>query len=571
MQKRPIIQFTDFTFQYDAQSEPTLKKINLSIYPGEKILIIGASGSGKSTLAKCLNGLIPQIDKGTWEGQVTINEKPFGETSIYDFSLEVGTVLQDTDGQFVGLTVAEDMAFSLENDQVPQVEMKKAVAEWAEKVGVANLLTEKPQNLSGGQKQRVSIAGVVIDETPILLFDEPLASLDPKSGKESIALIDDLHQRTNLTTIIIEHRLEDVLYRSVDRIILMSDGEIVANQTPAEILRSNLLIDYGIREPLYISALKKAKVNLNEIDHIENLEKMTVSDLYGPLTQWQDDSQESIVKTDSPELISVNTITFTYPHSQKQLLKTVSFSINRGEMLSLVGANGTGKSTLSKIICGFYQPDSGQINWKGQTLLKESIKERGEKIGLIMQNPNQMISQNRIFDEVALGLVNRGVATEKIEEKVFETLKICGLYAYRNWPISALSYGQKKRVTIASILVLEPELLILDEPTAGQDYAHYTEMMKFLVKLNQQGQTIVMITHDMHLMQEYTDRTIVINEGQVLADATPAEVLTNEHLVEAASLKETSLFTLAKRVGLNEPLTFVDKFIQQERQGRVYE
>lgn len=571
MQKRPIIQFTDFTFQYDAQSEPTLKKINLSIYPGEKILIIGASGSGKSTLAKCLNGLIPQIDKGTWEGQVTINEKPFGETSIYDFSLEVGTVLQDTDGQFVGLTVAEDMAFSLENDQVPQVEMKKAVAEWAEKVGVANLLTEKPQNLSGGQKQRVSIAGVVIDETPILLFDEPLASLDPKSGKESIALIDDLHQRTNLTTIIIEHRLEDVLYRSVDRIILMSDGEIVANQTPAEILRSNLLIDYGIREPLYISALKKAKVNLNEIDHIENLEKMTVSDLYGPLTQWQDDSQESIVKTDSPELISLNTITFTYPHSQKQLLKTVSFSINRGEMLSLVGANGTGKSTLSKIICGFYQPDSGQINWKGQTLLKESIKERGEKIGLIMQNPNQMISQNRIFDEVALGLVNRGVATEKIEERVFETLKICGLYAYRNWPISALSYGQKKRVTIASILVLEPELLILDEPTAGQDYAHYTEMMKFLVKLNQQGQTIVMITHDMHLMQEYTDRTIVINEGQVLADATPAEVLTNEHLVEAASLKETSLFTLAKRVGLNEPLTFVDKFIQQERQGRVYE
>lgn len=236
-------------------------------------------------------------------------------------------------------------------------------------------------------------------------------------------------------------------------------------------------------------------------------------------------------------------------------------------MVALVGKNGAGKSTLASLICGFMQPDQGEIYLNGDNLAGYSIKERGEKIGLVMQSPNQMISKPMIYDEVALGLRVREVAEEKIKERVFETLKICGLYPFRNWPVSALSFGQKKRVTIASILVMNPEVLILDEPTAGQDFRHYTEIMEFLRRIHEKlGITIIMITHDMHLMLEYTDRAIVIADGKMLADDTPAHILTNEEISDRAYLKKTSLYDLAVKCDIAEPTAFVERFIQYERE-----
>lgn len=566
--KRSIVEFKKFTFQYEAQSEPTLKNIDLTIYEGEKVLIVGASGSGKSTLIKCLNGLIPQFDAGEWSGEVAINDLKLGEASVYDLSLISGTVLQDTDGQFVGLTVEEDMAFSLENDNIAQFEMKNAVQNWAKRLGIRSLLREKPQNLSGGQKQRVSVAGVLIDETPVLLFDEPLASLDPFTGKEAIALIDELHRSGGITTIIVEHRLEDVLYRKVDRIVLMEEGQIVSDSRPAELLKSGLLEEYGIREPLYISALKTAGVALDQVQRIEDIDHLEGSDIRGKLMDWQETAEDASNSSRTEQLLEVENVQFSYPHSAKQILKGISFTIYRGQMISIAGENGAGKSTIAKLICGFYGADSGTILWKGQNIADLSIKEIADKVGYIMQNPNQMISQTHVLDEVALGLVNRGWNSGDIQDKVAKTLKVCGLYPFRSWPISALSYGQKKRVTIASILVLEPELLILDEPTAGQDFRHYTEMMEFIEMLNQQGKTIIMITHDMHLMLEYSDRSLVILDGEVLLDADPYEVLTNKEIVRLASLKETSLFTLAKKFELPEPIVFTEKFILQDREER---
>ena len=564
--KQKIIQFTNFSFQYDAQAEPTLKNIDLTIYEGEKVLIVGASGSGKSTLGKCLNGLIPQNDKGSSTGELTIGTNAFGQASIYELSLTVGTVLQDTDSQFVGLTVAEDIVFSLENDQRSQAVMQEALRFWAEKTDLMDHLAKKPQELSGGQKQRVSMAGVLIDETPILLFDEPLANLDPQTGVEAIKMIDQLYQEKRFTTIIIEHRLEEVLAAAVDRIIVMEEGRILADSTPNELLKTDMLQQVGIREPLYLAALKKAGVPVTDAADLVAVEAFASSEIAEKLTQFQEKFPKPALPSHQPPLLEAKNLSFSYQVG-KPILQALDFTIHQGEMISLVGHNGAGKSTLSHLITGFLTPTSGKLLWQGADMGNDSIKERAQKIGYVLQNSNQMLSKNFLFDEVALGLRNRNVPETEITEKVHQTLKICGLYPFRSWPLSALSHGQKRRAAIAAILVLDPELILLDEPTAGQDYRHYTEMMQFLQELNQRGLTIVMITHDMHLMLEYTQRTIVLTKGTILLDAPPEVVLADKQVVSAANLKETSLYTLATLNQLTDPAAFTAAFIASEKEG----
>ena len=563
----PIISFKNFSFQYNSQTEPTLRDINLDIYPGEKVLIAGPSGSGKSTLGRCLNGLIPQSYPGTVTGQAMIAGQTITESSIFALSQDVGTVLQDPDSQFVGLTVVEDMAFSLENDQQTQPAMRQATEQWAQTLDLQDLLTHRPQELSGGQKQRVAMAGVLIDNSKILLFDEPLASLDPASGKASMALIDQLTHTQDLTVIIIEHRIEDVLQQPIDRLIVMQDGAIVANDRPETILRQSLMTQLGLREPLYLSALKLAGVDLATCQHLDNLQALQVPDLTATLQNWTAGVQlQAPVVHDQP-LLAIEHLTFGYDPA-KPIINDVTVTLHQGEMISLVGQNGTGKSTLSNLITGFLMPQSGKMRFNSRSLADQSVKERADQIGYILQDPNQMISKTMIFDEVAAGLVLRGVADDEVKRRVQAVLKVCGLYEFRHWPISALSFGQKKRVTIAAILVLEPAMLILDEPTAGQDLQHYTEMMTFLTKINQeQHMTIMLITHDMHLMLEYTDRTIVLGHGNILMDARPADVLTNAAIIQQASLAKTSLYTLAEAHHLN-PTEFVAKFVQAEREAR---
>lgn len=562
----PIIEFKDYSFKYRSQVEPTLQDINLSIYPGEKVLIVGPSGSGKSTLAHCINGLVPFSFTGESKGSLKIKGQDPAKLGIFGMSKLVGTVLQDTDGQFIGLTVAEDIAFSMENDCIEQEEMFDRVNRVAKTVDITDFLDHAPNALSGGQKQRVSMAGVIVDDVDILLFDEPLANLDPATGKRAIDLIDRIHKEKNTTIVIIEHRLEDVLYRDVDRIIVVGDGRIVSDLKPDELLAGQILKEQGIREPLYITALKYAGCTIKGADLPQHIESMNLLPYKERVQNWYGKVQLTKKTSDREQALEVRNLSFSYVPGQP-VLSHIDFSIAKGEMVALVGKNGAGKSTLASLICGFMQPDEGGIYLNGEDLSGYSIKERGEKIGLVMQSPNQMISKPMIFDEVALGLRVRGVPEEEVKERVFETLKICGLYPFRNWPVSALSFGQKKRVTIASILVMNPEILILDEPTAGQDYHHYTEIMEFLRKIHRElGITIVMITHDMHLMLEYTDRAIVIADGQMLADDTPANILTNEEISDRAYLKKTSLYDLAVRCDIDEPSAFVECFIQYERE-----
>jgi energy-coupling factor transporter ATP-binding protein EcfA2 len=567
-ERKPIISFRNFSFQYRAQKRPTLTDIDLEIYPGERVLIAGPSGSGKSTLAGCINGLNPFSNPGACTGTLTVDGVDAPHSSLFELSAHVGTVLQDPDGQFIGLTVGEDIAFALENSCTPQDEMHAITRHAAELVGIENHLGYAPHELSGGQKQRVSLAGVMVDQVKILLFDEPLANLDPATGKQAIELIDEIQKKTDTTVLIIEHRLEDVLWRNVDRIVLVNGGTILADLRPDELLSGSLLAENGIREPLYVTALRYAGVDITLDKHPAHVDSLVLDDTdTQKLRDWFTARPRPAAPPEREPLLEVKGLSFGYQKGQ-QTLRDVSFSIGKGEMVSIVGRNGAGKSTLSKLICGFETPDAGEIFLNGKPLAEENIRRRAQHIGYVMQNPNQMISKTMIYDEVALGLQRSGLTEEQIREKVEATLKVCGLYPFRNWPISALSFGQKKRVTIASVLVLDPELILLDEPTAGQDFRHYTDIMEFLRGLNARGVTVVMITHDMHLMLEYTRRALVFCDGRLIADRTAAAVLCDPALVEQAALKETSLYTLANRCGIAPAQEFVERFIEQDREVR---
>lgn len=567
-ERKPIISFRNFSFQYRAQKRPTLTDIDLEIYPGERVLIAGPSGSGKSTLAGCINGLNPFSNPGACTGTLTVDGVDAPHSSLFELSAHVGTVLQDPDGQFSGLTVGEDIAFALENSCTPQDEMHAITRHAAELVGIENHLGYAPHELSGGQKQRVSLAGVMVDQVKILLFDEPLANLDPATGKQAIELIDEIQKKTDTTVLIIEHRLEDVLWRNVDRIVLVNGGTILADLRPDELLSGSLLAENGIREPLYVTALRYAGVDITPDKHPAHVDSLVLDDTdTQKLRDWFTARPRPAAQPEREPLLEVKGLSFGYQKGQ-QTLRDVSFSIGKGEMVSIVGRNGAGKSTLSKLICGFETPDAGEIFLNGKPLAEENIRRRAQHIGYVMQNPNQMISKTMIYDEVALGLQRSGLTEEQIREKVEATLRVCGLYPFRNWPISALSFGQKKRVTIASVLVLDPELILLDEPTAGQDFRHYTDIMEFLRGLNARGVTVVMITHDMHLMLEYTRRALVFCDGRLIADRTAAAVLCDPALVEQAALKETSLYTLANRCGIAPAQEFVERFIEQDREVR---
>lgn len=536
----PLIQFKEFSFQYQSQAEPTLKDINLDIQPGEKVAIIGPSGSGKSTLGQCLNGLVPHIYKGQIQGQLFFKGQDLLASSIVERSFLISSILQDTDGQFIGQTVAEDIAFALENDAVETSAIRDKVAYWLEKLGLSDLAQQRPQDLSGGQKQAVGLGGVLIDESPLLLFDEPLANLDPQAAFESLQLLSRLHEETGSTLIIIEHRLEEILELSLDRIILMENGQISFDGSPNQLLASSLLTRAGIREPLYLTVLRELGMNLSADQPLDNLTALKLPQLSLPEVTSKTTGQEAEV------LAQWINLSFAYP-GRPVLFENLNLQVHRGELLALIGKNGTGKSTLAQLLAG-YLPAQGQYFWQGQEVMNQSLADRAKQIGYVLQNPNQMISQTMIFDEVARGLRLRGLVEAEVATKVTEVLEICGLTPFRNWPISALSYGQKKRVTIAAILVLEPRILILDEPTAGQDQAHYRDMMDFLKELAGLGHAIVMITHDMQLMLEYADRAVVLDQGQILADQDPRQLLSQPELLAKAHLRTTSLFQLADKM-----------------------
>ncbi|MFD5259726.1 ABC transporter ATP-binding protein [Bacillus wiedmannii] len=560
---QPIISFEQFSFQYKHAAQPTIKDITFHIYPGEKVLIAGRSGSGKSTLAHCINGLLPFSYEGSSTGTISIAGKDPRKGSIFEQSKQVGTILQDQDAQFIGLTVEEDVAFYLENECVNQDDMKKIVSESLKKVKMHTFHKQSPHELSGGQKQTVSLAGLLTTNANILLFDEPLANLDPVSSLHTIELIKDIHKQYNKTIVLIEHRIEEMLNLDLDKIILMDEGEIVAIGTPEEILASNILPSIGLREPMYMEGLKRLQFDSNNevIYPLENLQRESVRSI---IDEWMEKQVSCKNHPKNKEILKVENLSFSYSNKQK-VLDNVNFSIKEGEIVALLGHNGAGKSTLAHSLIGINKTNNDKILFNGVNINTWSIRKRGEVISYVMQNPNHMITQPTVIEEVSFSLNLKKVSKEEIKHRAEETLKICGLYPFRNWPIQALSYGQKKRVTIASVLTTNPKLIILDEPTAGQDHYHYKQFMTFIRKLAAKGISFIFITHDMNLTLEYADRAIVLHEGEIIANNTASTVLGNSETLQRTNLRESSLFKLVKLSGIAKPERFIELYFDVMR------
>ena len=580
--EEPLIALHGYSFQYRAQAEPTLHDIDLEVRRGEKVAIVGASGSGKSTLLRALNGMIPHHHRGTATGTVRVGGSDPAEVPLVETARVVGTVLQDSNSQFVGLSVAEDIAFSLENQQVPTAEMPERIARAARLVGIEDHLEDSPHDLSGGQKQRVAVAGVLVDEVEVLLLDEPLANLDPAAGRAMVELLDALHREEGTTVLIVEHRLEDVLHRDVDRIVLLAEGRIVADAPPGEILASGLLERHGIRPPLHVAALRRAGAPVTADQNPSRAADIDLTDAQvEAVRDWVEDvddgSSADGLAADDPvadgaspalEVEDLRVEIPVGPERSTVALDGIDARVRAGEMLGVLGSNGAGKSTLARVVCGFERATDGRVRIGGADADGWSLAERGERIGFVLQEPSQMLSQPHVLDEIALGLRVRGLPEEEIARRSEEVLEVCGLRPFRTWPLSALSHGQRKRVTIAAVLALEPEVLLLDEPTAGQDLAHYSEFMEFLRGVHRAGTTVVLITHDMHLALEYTDRVLVLSGGHLLADEHPAAVLTDPELSARADLVTTGLFDLARRCGIADPQQLVRCVIAADRRER---
>ena len=558
----PAVTFKNVNFKYRVQSQATLHDVSFAFDYGEKIIIAGPSGSGKTTIGHLINGLIPQSFPGNLDGQILVNDQDVSKLDIFNLSFAVATVLQDTDAQFVGMTVAEDVSFLLENENIDHQTLLKKTNHWLTELNLQSVKNHHPQELSGGQKQRVSMAGVLSSDSKILLFDEPLANLDPAAGRAAIQLISQLQKKLNLTVIIIEHRLEEALKIQADKLVIVSRGKIIANDTPDRVLQSGVVSQVGLREPLYLTALKKAGFDLSLEKHLTDLSSLNQELVSKKISNWLN-TQISVKKPNPGQpILSIKNLFFSYP--KQSVFKDFNLDFYAGQITAIVGKNGSGKSTFSNLVTGFLKQDSGQIFFDGQSLDSLSVKERADKIGYVLQNPNQMISQNIVFDEVAYGLKLREADPEEIKTRVRRVLKISGLDSMRHWPVSALSFGQKKRVTIASVLVLEPQILLLDEPTAGQDYLNYRSIMNFVASLNREHHTsIIVITHDMHLMLEYADRALALVDGKILADDRPAALLSNLELLKEASLAPTSLYNLA-RFSQVDPIKLSERLVESE-------
>lgn len=563
------IVFEDVTFKYNNLDEPTLRNINLSIEEGEKVLITGKSGSGKSTLAHCINGLIPFTYKGEIQGRILVNGEEPKNRSLFAMGTQVGSILQDQDCQFVGLSSGEDVAFALENDCVPSEEMGTVVDRALAQVDMLEHKAQPPQNLSGGQKQKVAIAGILAMNVPILLFDEPLANLDPASGKRAMETMIDIHAKTGKTIVVIEHRIEDVLEHGFDRVVVMEEGSIVFDDTPDRLLAEDILPKCGLRQPLYVEMLKLCGADITEDDKISELEN-TIKFKDQVVARYLED-HFSDKRPDNKTILKLEGVCYRYYKDDPFTIEDVSFDVKEGEMLAIVGNNGAGKSTLLKAISGIakYQKgsmffaDSGSEEEPLTCIDKWTAKQRALSIGFVMQNPNHMITKNMIYDEVAFGLRNFGETEEEVDRRVKEALRICGLYEYRNWPVASLSYGQKKRVTIAAILSMGPKVIILDEPTAGQDYTSYREFMTYLDEIKKTGVGIILITHDMHLALEYADSSVVLSGGRVLARDYIDRILANSSIISKANLKHTSIERMGRLYGVEDLSSFIAYFTRR--------
>jgi energy-coupling factor transport system ATP-binding protein len=508
----------NLSFRYRDRKELAIKDISLEVAQGELLLVAGASGCGKTTLIRCINGLIPRSYKGELIGEVLLNGQSMAGSPLSRISQIVGTVLQDPERQIMGSRVLSEVAFGLENLGLTREEILKRADEAMEYLGIADLRDRETFHLSGGEKQKVALAGVLSMQPHILLLDEPLASLDPASAQETLSMVRRLADE-GMTVVMIEHRVEDVLRIKPDRVLFMTEGEVRYLGAVEGLIK---VVNYHeVKLPAEMVIMKAAsELPSSELKTIPKASRMTTDKEAEPLVRFED-------------------VTFDY-EGGVDVLRGITLDINRGDIIAVLGPNGAGKTTLVKHAIGLLKPKSGRVLVNGRDTRDLSVAQIANTLGYVFQSPSHMLFAPTVYEELAFGPTNLHHTPQEIEKEVMESIQIVNLFGREKDPPLALSFGQQKRVSIAAILAMRSRILVMDEPTAGQDYKNYMEFMDAILQLPS-FEAILFITHDIDLAVIYANRVLIVSQGQVVADGSPKETLGDIERLKTCRLVPTSL------------------------------
>lgn len=558
------IEIENLWWKYATSKEWVLKNISIKIRKGEFLGIVGPSGAGKTTLCLCMSGLIPLRSKGLMNGKLLIKGLDTKNTLLQEIINKVGIVFQDPDTQLVTMSVEDEIAFPLENMNLPRKEIEERVEEALRMVGLEEYREKYPYELSGGQKQRLAIASILALKPEILILDEPTSDLDPIGKKEVFSILSKLREKYKVTLIVVEHNTEE-LAKYADRIAFLYNGEIIKIDSPNKFFKDiEFLKDKGVYPPqvsefFYYSKIVNDKgkfpITLEEAINIIK-EKIDINILKNSINYNKFNIQKN--KKFGEEIINVKDLFYKYPDGTIALNK-LSFKVNKGEFLAIIGQNGSGKTTLAKNLVGLLKPTSGEVEVFGENTKNISVSDLATKIGYVYQNPDHQLFSPTVYEECAYGLRNLGFNEKEIKERIEETLNIMGLNGLENIEPFMLSKGQRQRLALAATLVLKPEVIIVDEPTTGQDMRQSEAIMKLLDKLNKDGKTIIVITHNMRIVAEYIERTIVLMNGKIILDGETRRIFSNIDLLRKASIDPPQITIFSKEI-INKDLTILNTY-----------
>ncbi len=564
-----IIEVKDLSYTYPNAKRPALVDINLEILKGEFILLTGPSGCGKTTFCRTLNGLIPHFYSGNFEGEVFVKGISTKESTIANLSQNVGLIFQNPDNQIFALTVEKDIAFGLENLGHPKERMRKEI-DWALDItGITHLKDRATHELSGGQKQRLTIASILAMHPEIIVMDEPTSFLDPVGAEKIFEVLSMLNKDYNITIILIEHRT-DLAVKYIDRILLFNDGKLINDGPPSQVFQSEQTRLLGIEVPKILELSRKLRNNgmvfpkltlhsdeiLSQLE--DQLQNIKITDKQKLVeSPFQDVVAEPIGK----KIIRIENVSFSYPNGVKAL-ENISLDINKGDFIAIMGENGAGKSTLVKHLNKLLLPAEGKILFNDSDIKQFSTAQISQKIGLVFQNPDDQLFEEDVEQEISFALKNFGFEKEVIEKRVDWALKLLDLEEYKKSSPFTLSGGERKRVALASVLAWDPDVLILDEPTIGQDHGQKERLSQFLFQLRMQGKTVIIVTHDVEFVAELQPQIVLMSQGKIIEKGTAKEVMTNYKALSNASVTSptiTKLFGKLIEYGLPEDILDVDE------------
>lgn len=569
----PFVQVSDLTFSYSEEApRPVLRDVSLDVRRGEFLAIEGPTGSGKTTLCLALNGIIPHSTPGLFKGNVVVAGRNTKGASVPELAQDVGVVYQDPESQLFGLTVEEDVAFGLENIGIPRAEMRDRVAWVLEAVDLVGLENKAPNSLSGGQKQRLAIASVLAMRPRIMVLDEPTAELDPVGKQEILRVVRRLCEEFKLTVVLVEHECEFIA-EFADRVALIADGEMVTqgmpqgfysflSDRPEYLVRVPQVAELGSRlwhsRPSSVTQTSgdgvmqaQLPVLLDQaaprlLAALSSLPKVLGAETQGPETASRADMDSGQQRGVQP-LIDVEDAHLTYPDGT-EALRGVSLAIQGGEFVALIGQNGSGKTTLARLLNGLLRPSQGVVRLDGQDTNARSVAELSTTVGYVFQNPDHQLFAESVDKELRYGLTNHGVPEVQHEDRIFHALEVCGILQLRTEHPLFVSRGERQLIAIASVIAMDPRVVIFDEPTTGLDEHYHGLIGDLLDSLHEDGRTIVAISHDMRLVAERSRRTVVLHRGSVLLDASTREVFDQTDLLRKTQISAPQVTQLSHRL-----------------------